>query len=533
MTKNGGGEEPPPPFPSVADRVVNTQPSFLSVQGLSKSFGVVRALSDVTLEFKQGEVLALVGENGAGKSTLMRLIEGVFPPDTGEIRLEGKPVSFSGPRSAHDNGIRVIHQEPEIVPHMTVGENIYIGNLPKRAGVFLDSGELSRQTARLLSDFGMDRELSPDQRCEGLGPAQRQMIEIMRAVHAGGRLVAFDEPTSSLTDEEARRLFAIIRRLRADGVAIVYISHRLPEIIELADRIAVLRDGRLVDVSSADGASEETITRQMVGRDLSEMFPTKDLQPSRVILQVDGLTTDHVTDINLELHVGEVLGIGGLMGAGRSELAKGIFGFHKRHAGRVTIDGVDLPSGDTAAAIMAGLGFAPEDRKEEALLLLQSILDNAVICIPDRITRGGLFSKKMAVGVIGDIAGQLAIKAPTLDTPVGRLSGGNQQKVVLARWLARQPKVLILDEPTRGIDVGAKSEIYALIRNLTRAGLGVIVISSEMPELIGLSDRVLVMAGGRLTAELAADEMTEDRILRAAMPQAGKPILPTGEVAKK
>lgn len=511
---------------------MNTQASFLSVQGLSKAFGVVRALQGVTLDFRLGEVLALVGENGAGKSTLMRLIEGVFPPDSGEITVAGQPVSFAGPRSAHDAGIRVIHQEPEIVPHMTVGENIYIGNLPKRAGILLDSRQLSRQTAQLLSDFGMDRELSPDQRCEGLGPAQRQMIEIMRAVHAGGRLVAFDEPTSSLTDEEARRLFAVIRRLKADGVAIVYISHRLPEIIDLADRIAVLRDGRLVDVSAATGASEESITRQMVGRDLSEMFPAKQGLASRVILQVQGLTTDHVTDIDLDLRAGEVLGIGGLMGAGRSELAKGIFGFHKRRAGRVTIDGVDLPNGDTAAAIMAGLGFAPEDRKEEALLLLQSILDNAVICIPDKITKVGLFSKTMAIGVIGDIAKQLAIKAPTLDTPVGRLSGGNQQKVVLARWLARQPKVLILDEPTRGIDVGAKSEIYALIRNLTRAGLGVIVISSEMPELIGLSDRVMVMAEGRITAELSCDEITEDRILRAAMPQTAKPILPAGEVAK-
>ncbi|MBN8630816.1 MAG: sugar ABC transporter ATP-binding protein [Rhodobacterales bacterium] len=480
-----------------------------------------------------GEVLALVGENGAGKSTLMRLIEGVFPPDSGEIHVEGKRVAFNGPRSAHEAGIRVIHQEPEIVPHMTVGENIFIGNLPKRAGVLLDSRELSLQTARLLSEFGMDQELSPDQRCEGLGPAQRQMIEIMRAVHAGGRLVAFDEPTSSLTDEEARRLFAIIRRLRSEGVAVVYISHRLPEIIELADRIAVLRDGSLVDVTSAAGASEESITRKMVGRDLSEMFPSKDPHGAEIILRVEGLTTDHVTDISFDLRAGEVLGIGGLMGAGRSELAKGIFGFHRRRAGRVMIDGVDLPGGDTAAAIMAGLGFAPEDRKEEALLLLQSILDNAVICIPDKITRGGLFSKTMALGVIGDIARQLAIKAPTLDTPVGRLSGGNQQKVVLARWLARQPKVLILDEPTRGIDVGAKSEIYALIRNLTRAGLGVIVISSEMPELIGLSDRVMVMAGGRITAELAGSEMTEDRILRAAMPQAARPILPEGEVAQK
>ncbi len=531
MTNSGGGDLPPPVYREMTGIPVSNATSFLSVHGLTKSFGIVQALADVTLDIRPGEVLALVGENGAGKSTLMRLIEGVFPTDGGEIRIEGKPVTFPGPRSAHDAGIRVIHQEPEIVPHMTVGENIYIGHLPKRAGVLLDARQLSRQTAKLLADFGMERDLSPDQKCEGLGPAQRQMIEIMRAVHAGGRLVAFDEPTSSLTDEEARRLFAVIRRLRADGVAVVYISHRLPEIIELADRIAVLRDGRLIDVSPATGATEDSITRQMVGRDLSEMFPAKEPHGSRVILSVQGMTTDHVSDISLDLHAGEVLGIGGLMGAGRSELAKGLFGFHRRHAGRVTLDGVALPGGDTAAAIMAGMGFAPEDRKEEALLLMQSILDNAVICIPDKVTRGGLFSKTLAQGVIGDIASQLAIKAPSLDTPVGRLSGGNQQKVVLARWLARQPKVLILDEPTRGIDVGAKSEIYALIRNLTRAGLGLIVISSEMPELIGLSDRVIVMAGGRITAEYSAEEMSEDRILRAAMPQTAKPTLPAQEAA--
>jgi L-arabinose transport system ATP-binding protein len=520
-----------PEFQDVGRQKMNKGP-FLTVTGLSKSFGAVQALSDVSLDFRPGEVLALVGENGAGKSTLMRLIEGVFAPDRGEIRVDGQLVAFSGPRSAHDLGIRVIHQEPEIVPNMTVGENIYIGHLPRQAGLMLDARQLSRQTERLLTDFGMQRDLAPNQKCEGLGPAQRQMIEIMRAVHAGGRLVAFDEPTSSLTDEEARKLFAVINRLRDEGVAVAYISHRLPEIIKLADRIAILRDGSLVDLAPAAGASEDSITRKMVGRSLSEMFPAKNTRSSKVILTVSGMTTDHVSGISLELRAGEVLGIGGLMGAGRSELAKGIFGFHRRRAGSVTIDGIDLPSGDTAAAIMAGLGFAPEDRKEEALLLLQSILDNAVICIPDKVTRGGLFSKAMALDVIGDIARQLAIKAPTLDTPVGRLSGGNQQKVVLARWLARQPKVLVLDEPTRGIDVGAKSEIYALIRNLARAGLGVIVISSEMPELIGLSDRVMVMAGGRITAELAGDEMTEDRILRAAMPQAARPILPTGEVAK-
>ncbi|MBA3325624.1 MAG: sugar ABC transporter ATP-binding protein, partial [Rhodobacteraceae bacterium] len=411
----------------------------LQVDSVSKEFGVVRALSGVSLDVRRGEVLALVGENGAGKSTLMRLIEGVFPPDSGVIAMDGAPVAFAGPRDAHARGIRVIHQEPEIVPHMTVGENIYVGQLPRRAGLLLDGRRLAAQTARLLAEFGMAEELAPDQRCDGLGPAQRQMIEIMRAVHAGGRLIAFDEPTSSLTDAEARRLFGIIRRLRADGAAIVYISHRLPEIINLADRIAVLRDGRLADLGPAAGATEAGITHKMVGRDLSEMFPARAPRNERVVLEIEGLTTEAVSDVSFRLHAGEVLGIGGLMGAGRSELAKGVFGFDRRLAGRVSLDGVDLPSGDTAVAILAGLGFAPEDRKQEALLLLQSILDNAVLCIPDRVSTRGLFSRRKGAAIVGEIARRLAIKAPSLDTPVSRLSGGNQQKVVLARWLARQP----------------------------------------------------------------------------------------------
>ncbi len=496
-----------------------TNTAILRVEGVSKAFGVVNALSDVTMDFRAGEVLALVGENGAGKSTLMRLIEGVFAPDQGKILVDGAAVALSSPRNAHDLGIRVIHQEPEIVAHMTVGENIYIGHLPKRAGVLLDRVALVAQTTRLLAEFGMAQELSPEQMCEGLGPAQRQMIEIMRAVHAGGRVIAFDEPTSSLTEAEAQRLFGIIARLREGGAAIIYISHRLPEIIQLADRIGVLRDGRLVDLSAADQATVESITRLMVGRDLSEMFPARTRHSDREVLRVEGMTTDYVTDISFSLHAGEVLGLGGLMGAGRSELAKGLFGFHKRHKGQVVIDGVILPSSNTAAAIMAGLGFAPEDRKEEALLLMQSILDNAVLCVPDLVSNKGFFNRGKAAALIGGLSAQLSIKAPNLDTPVSRLSGGNQQKVVLARWLARSPKVLILDEPTRGIDVGAKSEIYTLIRQLTRAGLGVIVISSEMPELIGISDRILVIANGRITAELTGTAISEEAILRSAMPQ--------------
>ncbi|WP_339983856.1 sugar ABC transporter ATP-binding protein [Gymnodinialimonas ulvae] len=479
----------------------------------------MQALTDISFDVKLGEVLALVGENGAGKSTLMRLLEGVFAPTRGEIQVEGRTVEFSQPRDAHQAGIRVIHQEPEIVPDLTVAENIFAGDLPRKAGHFLDWKRLMRETAALLKKFGIERELHPRQMCGGLGPAQRQMIEIMRAVQAGGRLVAFDEPTSSLTDEETQRLFTIIRDLRGQGVAIIYISHRLPEITALADRVVVLRDGLLVDDLPAEGVTESQITRLMVGRELSEMFPDRKSSDGSVVLKVDAMNTEHVHDISLELRAGEVLGIGGLIGAGRSELAKGIFGFHRRTAGTVMVNGTELPSGDTAAAIAAGIGFAPEDRKEEALLLMQTILENSVLCVPEKVSSRGFYDRRKALALISQISTKMRLKASSLDAPVTSLSGGNQQKVVLTRWLACDLKILILDEPTRGIDVGARSEIYDLIRKLTdQEGLGVIVISSEMPELLGLSDRIVVMADGRIRAAFSREDANEEAIMQAAIP---------------
>ncbi|WP_306118201.1 MULTISPECIES: sugar ABC transporter ATP-binding protein [unclassified Roseitalea] len=496
----------------------------LTLKGVSKAFGVVQALDGVSLDLRAGECLALVGENGAGKSTLTRIIEGVFAPDAGQLLLDGKPVQFSGPRESHRAGIRVIHQEPEIIADVSVAENVFPGALPARLGGLVDRARLHARTAELLRLFGMEREMTPTQICAGLGPAQRQMIEIMRAVHAGGRVIAFDEPTSSLTGEETERLFAVIRRLRADGVAVVYISHRLAEVVALCDRVAVLRDGKMIDVVPIDETSEEDITRKMVGRTLTEMFPGRAPPGDATVLSVRAMTTEHVSDISLQLRAGEVLGIGGLVGAGRSELARGIFGVGARLAGSVELEGKPLPSGSPGDAILAGIGLAPEDRKHEALLLMRSILDNAVLCIPDRVSRGGLFDRRRAEGIVAPIAERMRVKAPSLHTQVSNLSGGNQQKVVLTRWLARAPKVLILDEPTRGIDVGAKSEIYRLIADLARNGLGIIVISSEMGELLGLSDRILVMSEGRITAELEGAAMTEDAILRAAMPSGHAPV---------
>lgn len=489
----------------------------IEMTGISKRFGVVQALEDVNLTFRPSEVLALVGENGAGKSTLMRILEGVFPPDTGSMVVDGQKVSFSESREAHATGIRVIHQEPEIVPDMTVAENIFVGTMPRKAGHFLDRPTLNRMTGELLVDFGMENELRPEQKCDKLGPAQRQMIEIIRAVHVGGRLIAFDEPTSSLTDDEARRLFRIVRRLREEGTAVIYISHRLNEVIDLADQVSVLRDGRIVSTTPIREETTDTIAQKMVGRELNTLYQRTSKARKDLVLRIENMGSESVQDVTLNVYAGEVVGFGGLMGAGRSELAKAIFGYDRVLKGSVEMSGQKLPSGNTAAAIQAGIGFAPEDRKHEALLLMRSILENASMVIPDLVSNWGLFNRQKATSIVGEAASAMKIKAPSLDTLVSDLSGGNQQKVVLARWLARAPKLLILDEPTRGIDVGAKSEIYKLIDDLAARGIAILLISSEMPELIGLADRTLVMADGRVQAELTGDEITEEMILKYAM----------------
>ena len=492
----------------------------IGMTNISKRFGVVQALSNVDLMFQPGEVLALVGENGAGKSTLMRILEGVFPPDTGTVLIDGEPISFSQSREAHKKGIRVIHQEPEIVPDMSVAENIFVGEFPTVLGGFLDRSVLYRKTQELLQDFGVAGELRPDQSCEKIGPAQRQMIEIIRAIRADGQLIAFDEPTSSLTDDEARRLFRIIRRLRDEGRAVIYISHRLNEVVELSDRVAVLRDGCIVSTTMVADETPDTIAQKMVGRELNTLFERSPNICEKVVLSVENVSSEQLNDVSLTIKEGEVVGLGGLMGAGRSELAKAIFGYDRITEGRIVMNGNPLPVANTAAAIQAGIGFAPEDRKHEALLLMRSILDNAAMVVPDLVSNYGFFDRAAARSIVGEAASAMKIKAPSLDTQVSDLSGGNQQKVVLARWLARSPKILILDEPTRGIDVGAKSEIYKLIDDLAAQGIAILLISSEMPELIGLADRVLVMAEGRITAELSGDAIAEEEILRHAMPSA-------------
>jgi L-arabinose transport system ATP-binding protein len=489
----------------------------LAAHGVSKSFGVVKALDDVTLAARAGEILALVGENGAGKSTLVRIFEGVFPPDQGEVLAQGVRQTLRSPADAHALGIRVIHQEPDIIPDLSIAENLFLGDFRPRQGIFLDRTGLERRTFALLAEFGLERDLDPWVRAGDLSPAQRQLMEIMRALRGGLRVIALDEPTSSLTEEEAQRLFRVVRRLRDDGVAVIYISHRMREVRDLADRIAVLRDGRLVEERPTAAFPEGDIVHAMVGRPIADLFERGMRRRGDVALALRGVTTKRVKQISFDVHAGEVVGLAGLMGAGRSELAAAIFGHDRLLAGSVAVNGRTVRLRSPADAINAGIGLAPEDRKSQALLLLRSVKDNISLAIPDLISRLKFVDFAAERRIAAALAERLRIKTPSLEASMASLSGGNQQKVVLGRWLARRPKVLILDEPTRGIDVGAKAEIYRLIAELAAEGMALLVISSEMPELLGLADRILVMAHGRIVAELGRREASEERILSLAM----------------
>lgn len=492
-------------------------PPLLTLRGVSKRFGVVQALAGVDLDVRAGEVLALVGENGAGKSTMMRIVEGVVPPDSGTLAFDGVARNLRHASDAHALGVRVIHQEPDIAPDLSVAENLFIGDLRRTMGVFLDQRDLLRRTLALFAQFGLRDSLSPGMRAGDLGAAQRQLVEIMRALRAGVRLLALDEPTSSLTEDETRRLFAIVRQLKASGVAIVYISHRMHEIRELADRIAILRDGRMVTVRTAADLDETAVLSHMVGRPINNLFDRAKREPGPTVLTLDGVTTHRICDVSFTIKAGEVVGMAGLIGAGRSETAAAIFGADRIVSGKISLGGVPLRLRSPADAIAAGIGFAPEERKAQALFLLASVETNITLCVPDLISHAGFLRAGAAHRIAREQADNLRIKTPNLDQLVAKLSGGNQQKVVLGRWLARQLKLLILDEPTRGIDVGAKAEIYALIRHLADNGLAILVISSEMPELIGLSDRIVVMASGRVVGEVSRAEATEEGILALAM----------------
>jgi ABC-type sugar transport system ATPase subunit len=493
--------------------------AILEISGVSKAFPNVRALSDLSFSVGRGEVMAFVGENGAGKSTLLKILSGDYRADSGTITLDGDDVSHVDPRSARQAGFRLVRQEPEIVPHVTAAENIFLGELPRRGSV-VDVAAMRRQTVELFERGGFTGFLSPDAMGDRLSPAQKHIIEITRALKPGVKVIAFDEPTSSLTAEETARLFVLIRRLKQSGLGIIYVTHRLHEVMEISDRVAVLRDGHLMGVVPTAETPQETIIRMMVGRDLARGFERIEATRDEVVLEVSGINSIWHRNVSFSIRAGEILGFAGLVGAGRTELAKVIFGDFARESGAVSVLGRQVNPGSPTRAIRANIGFAPEDRKGEGLILVRSVIENASLAVFSVLSRWGILRSRMMAEMVAPLIVSLDIKTPSLEQEVGKLSGGNQQKVVLARWLAAKPRVLILDEPTRAVDVGAKAEIYRLIDELARNGMAIMLISSEMPELLALADRIVVMHGGQLSAPVEKTAATEEGILRLALGQA-------------
>ena len=500
---------------------------YLEMRQITKSFPGVKALDGVTFDLRHGEIHALVGENGAGKSTLMKILGGVYPyPDYGgEIRIDEKLNQFSGIRDAESAGVAVIFQELSLIKEMTIAENIFLGREPRRFGI-INWDDLYSRAQKLLSELRLP--LDPRTPIGNLGIGQQQLVEIAKALSHKARILVLDEPTAALTDHEVETLFGILDDLRESGVGMIYISHKLDEVFRIADRITVLRDGRTVGTDVTSNWDESKLISSMVGREVGDIFPKPDHERGGVVLQLRNITvTDPnvprkklVDDVSFSVRQGEVLGIAGLMGAGRSDLLMGVFGAHPgRFTGEILIDGIKVGISSPADAIANGIGFVTEDRKRFGLVLHQSILENMTLAGLRRVS-GRFVTNVDAEAVAANRSmKELSVKANSIFTIAGTLSGGNQQKVVLAKWLLTRPRVLFLDEPTRGIDVGAKQEIYLHINALAKTGMAIVLVSSELPEVLGLSDRILVLHEGRLTGEFSRQEATAESVMACATGQ--------------
>ncbi|GGZ04648.1 sugar ABC transporter ATP-binding protein [Streptomyces poonensis] len=506
------------------------EPPLLTMSGITKSFPGVRALDGVDLDVQAGEVHCLLGQNGAGKSTLIKVLAGAHQPDDGTITWRGAPVTLKSPIAAVRRGIATMYQELDLVEHLSVAENVYLGHEPTAAGFVVRSRAAKESTTALLRRLGHP-EVDPARLVGDLSAAQQQIVSMARALSHDVRLIVMDEPTAALDPDETDNLFRIVADLTADGVAVIYISHRLEEIRRIGDRVTVLKDGRSV----ASGLPAKTTpTREVValmtGRNVEYVFPerpagTDQRLTGTPLLEVQGLAREgEFEPFDLTVHPGEIVGLAGLVGSGRSEILETVYGARKPTAGRVLVDGKPLRPGSVRAAVAAGLGLAPEERKAQALLMLESVTRNVSVSSMSRFSRGGWIDRGAESGAARAAVRELSLRPDNPDVPVRTLSGGNQQKAVLARWLLRGCKVLLLDEPTRGVDVGARAELYAVVRRLADEGLAVLLVSSEVPEVLGLADRVLVLREGRIVHRAPARELDEHRVLDLVME--GSPVTP-------
>ena len=483
----------------------------LEVSGVRKAFPGVVALDGVSFGLRPGTVHARMGENGAGKSTLMKIIAGVYTPDEGELRFKGRPLTLKGPRDALDNGIAMIHQELNLMPFMTVAENIWIGREPRNKLGLVDHRELRRRTQALFDHLEVD--LHPETEVRELSIANRQMVEIAKAVSFESDVLIMDEPTSALTDHEVEHLFRIIRDVRARGKGIVYITHKMNELFEIADEVSVFRDGRYIGTRLSSEVTRDEIIKMMVGREITQMFPKEEVPIGEVVLSVKDLTVDGIFhDVSFDIRAGEIVGVAGLVGSGRSNVAEALFGVVPATSGTISINGKPVVIGSPATAMKHGMAFLTEDRKETGCFLILDILENMdAAVISQRFVKGGFVQGRKLSKECLEMSAKLRVKTPSLTERIENLSGGNQQKVLIGRWLLTHPKILILDEPTRGIDVGAKAEIHRLVSRLAGQGVAVMMISSELPEVLGMSDRVVVMHEGRVTGivdRAHADQVT-------------------------
>ncbi|MEQ8967582.1 MAG: sugar ABC transporter ATP-binding protein [Azospirillaceae bacterium] len=484
----------------------------LVAERVSKTFPGVIALDEVTFEVRPGEVVALVGENGAGKSTVIMMMSGQYAPDSGEIRVAGRRLE-ARPAAAHAAGVATIHQDHHLVPQMTVAENIMLGHWPTRLGV-ISQGEQMRRARKAIARVAP--QLSPETQANRLTPAEIQLVEIARAISENSRVLIMDEPTTSLSGREIDQLFAVVEELKSQGLGIVFVSHWLEEVFRIADRITVLRDGRLVGTRPAAELDPDQVIRMMVGRGV-EAVTGEARHPGEPVLEVRGLTrVGVVDDVSFDVRAGEIVTLAGLVGAGRTELASCVFGIDGYDTGSVTMNGRPVPRHDPRAAIAAGMGFVPEDRRQQGLVANLSVSINATLAVLEKIAPRGLISDALERQALRTATRSVAVKMSSVDAPISTLSGGNQQKVVLGRWLARDPRLLILDEPTKGIDVGAKAEIAEIVLRLAAQGTAILLISSEMPEVLSLSDRVLVMRSGRVTGELDRASLTPEAVIALA-----------------